>query len=405
MAKIVVLTEVYFPESASTSHLLTQTAEGLAEEFSVEVITGPASKFLSTIDYDNTSEMINRVRVVRCGGTRFDKNKILGRVANVLTRSLSIFWQALSSCRSNDVLLAVTSPPTLPFVALALQILKGTRYVVLLHDVYPEVLHATGLLNKKSILSHAILAANKVLYRRATRIIAIGRDMAQLVAHKLGRDIEKIVIIPNWADSDLAPRPKSESLFAIQNGFDKKFSVLYAGNLSRANAVETIAEAARLLKDDTEIVFTIIGFGAKKEWLEKYVVDNKLKNVVIFPPMPREQQMNFLNSSDVALATLIPNMTGVSVPSRTYSFLAVGRPILALCEPGSELGCVVQEEGAGWVVPPDDAETLAGVIREASKSPETVLEMSRRAAQCAQSKYSRASAIHKYRELMRAVMS
>jgi colanic acid biosynthesis glycosyl transferase WcaI len=400
MSKVFVLSEVYFPETASTSYLLTQTAEGLSKDFAVEVITGPASKFLDTIDYGKSFEIVNGVPVFRCAGTRFDKDSLAGRVVNMLTRSLAILICLLRRCKAGDVVLVVTSPPALPFVAYLVSKLKRIQYVVLLHDVYPEVMQAVGVLDKGSIVTRALQNANARLYDNATRIIAIGRDMARLAGQKMKNAGRSIVVIPNWADTDLiAPRAKSESALAVELELVNRFVVLYAGNLSRANAIDTIAQAALLLAPNDNIRFVFIGYGARKTWLQEFAQKHNLGNVHILPPMPRNEQMNFLNCADIALATLLPNMTGVSVPSRTYSFMAAGKPIVALCEAGSELGRCVSEESIGWVLDPSDAAQLAQTILAASKSPECLVDMARRAVAAAGVKYSREVAMMRYRDL------
>jgi glycosyltransferase involved in cell wall biosynthesis len=405
MPKVFVLTEVYYPETASTSYLLTQTAEGLKQEFDVQVITGPASRFLDVIEYDKNFEYINGVPVHRCSGTRFNKDNLIGRIINMLTRSVAIFIGLLRRCSSDDVILVVTSPPALPFAAYFANLLKRVRYVVLLHDVYPEVMEAVGVLKSDSLVSRLLRRANGRLYRRAVRVIAIGRDMAALAAVKLRGEKDNIVVIPNWADTDvIRPLPKSESSISNSLGTTEGFAILYAGNLSRANAIDTIAHAALQLAPYPGIKFVFVGYGARKAWLQEFVSHHRLSNVHILPPMPRERQLDFLNCADVALATLLPNMTGVSVPSRTYSFMAAGKPILALCGKDSELGLCVTEERIGWVIDPDDVGGLVSTILEARDNKAVLSEMACRAVKCAAEKYSREHALARYRDLFREII-
>ncbi len=96
--------------------------------------------------------------------------------------------------------------------------------------------------------------------------------------------------------------------------------------------VESIVECAGKLKSHKDIRFIFIGSGVKRKWLENEISKNDLKNVVLLDPMPREEQTTFLNACDVGFVSLVGGMYGVAMPSRTYNFLAAGKPILALTE-------------------------------------------------------------------------
>src|SRR5262245_22593597 len=117
MRRILVLTDIYYPEEQSTGYLLTKTAEGLANHTDVRVITGPASSFF-TLQATPHHEFRKSVEIFRCRGTSLSNHNLVSRVVNMLTRSLSILWQGLRLARQNDVLLVVTNPPLLPFIAL-----------------------------------------------------------------------------------------------------------------------------------------------------------------------------------------------------------------------------------------------------------------------------------------------
>ncbi len=114
--RVWLFTEIYFPEQTSTGFLLTRIAEGIAEKFDIAVLTGPAANFFRSVEAP-TQEMRNGVRILRCKGTNFDKDRLALRLVNALTRSMTIFLLGLRRCRKGDVLLVVTNPPTLPVFA------------------------------------------------------------------------------------------------------------------------------------------------------------------------------------------------------------------------------------------------------------------------------------------------
>ncbi|QEI40682.1 hypothetical protein BMF77_01254 [Dolichospermum sp. UHCC 0315A] len=123
MKRIWILSELYFPEQTSTGHILTKIAEGLAEEYEVKVITGAATNFLIR-EKRPKYEVRYGVEIFRCQGTAFNKNFFWGRIVNLITGSTSILWKALQACKYGEIILVVTNPPLLPFVALILRWLK-----------------------------------------------------------------------------------------------------------------------------------------------------------------------------------------------------------------------------------------------------------------------------------------
>ena len=390
MHRVIILSELYFPEQTSTGYFLTKTAEGLAEVYEVKVITGPATKFLLPFSGILTNEVINKVEIWRCNGTTFDKNHFSGRLVNLITRSTAIFCKALLLCNDQDLILVVTNPPLLPFVALLLKWLKGVQFVLLIHDVYPEALVAAGLCKSSSIIVQIGKKINQILYNQAKKIITLGRDMTVLTQAKLSsEDINKIVCIPNWSDCDLiSPLEKVNNAVLKKLEVGNKFIVLYAGNIGKTHGIEYVAEAAKLLQKEPNFHFIVSGSGSKKKWLEEYALNHKLGNISIFDSCPRDKLNEVINACDVAVISFVPGMAGVSVPSRMYNQMATGKPIIAVADDWSELAEVIQEEEIGWVVKPGDVDGLVRTIHLVAKHSHLRVQMGKRAAVAAQAKYT-----------------
>ena len=137
--------------------------------------------------------------------------------------------------------------------------------------------------------------------------------------------------------------------------------------------------------------------------MESEVQRKRLHNVTLLDQRPRSDQSNFLNACDVSMVSLLPGMTGAGVPSRLYNTMAAGKPVIAITGPDSEVSLVVQEEQIGWVVPPDQPEKLAEVIREAKAHPDALFLMGQRARAVAEAKYSPDRIINTYSELIRDI--
>ncbi|MBX3294382.1 MAG: glycosyltransferase family 4 protein [Acidobacteria bacterium] len=394
-----IVCELYYPEENATGHYMTQTAEGLAPHFDVKFICGQPN-YASKGKKGPSHEIRNGVEIFRCWGTRLDKNVLAFRLINMLTLGMTMFVRSFIKFRRGDKVLAVTAPPSLPYQTGFAALMKGAGYYLLLHDLYPDILVAVSGAKRSSLLVRAIEVANRWLYKHTAKIIAVGRDMKELLQAKTsGLDVP-IAVIPNWADmANIEPRPRDENELLDELGIKEKFVFLYAGNIGHPTDIESIVSAAKMLKKEP-IHFIFVGSGAKLPWLRNEVTSLGLENISILGQLPREQQRIFLNAGDVAIISLVKGMWGTAMPSRTYNTLATGMPILALTENGSELARVIDEEDVGWHIPPGQPEALVEIIREISARRGDLDEMRKRARAAAIEKYTPEVAIGSYlREL------
>jgi glycosyltransferase involved in cell wall biosynthesis len=391
-----IVTELYYPEMTSTGYYLTCVAEGLAEDFEVKVLCGQPNYSARGVSAPG-HEVHNEVEIFRCIGTRLDKNVIPFRLINMLTLSASIFFKALFNFKRGDRILVVTTPPSLPFITALAALFRGAAYTLLIHDNYPEILIAVEKAKSDSFLVKVLGFFNRWLYKYASKIIVVGRDMKELVEEKTrGLDVP-IATIPNWAELEtVEPKPRAENKLLQELSLSDKFVFLYAGNMGYPNDLESIVWCADKLKADDRFHFVFLGAGVKRKWLEREIEEKHFRNVTILDPRPRSEQNIFLNACDVGIVSLVKKMWGVSMPSRTYNILAVGKPILALTEADSELARVVEEEKAGWNVAPNEPEKLLETIYRIYDEREKLAEMGTRARRSAVEKYSLEKAVASY---------
>jgi colanic acid biosynthesis glycosyl transferase WcaI len=354
----------YWPDTGATGQLLTELAEDLVSihGFEVTVITGYPTGGAAAV---SARETRNGVRIVRARGTTFSPRRFIGRALNYVTYFLSA-WLAGLRLPRQDVTVALTDPPIIGLAALAARPRHGMVFYC--QDIFPEV---AGLLEDfKSPLVNALLErVNRLLVRRASRIVALGDTMASRLVHGKGADPAKLTVIHNWADtSAIVPSPK-QNPFAAAHGLDQQFVVLHAGNIGLGQNLDVVIDAAGLLTSRRDILLLFIGDGNRRAALEATVAARRLPNVRFLPFQPRDQLRWTYASSDVCLVSLKPGLAGYIVPSKLYPILAAGRPYLAAVEAVSEVAALTERHRCGVVVTPGDAAQLAAEIVRLAEQP------------------------------------
>ena len=394
-----ILSELYHPEETSTGWIMTGIAEGLAVRFDVKVLCGQPT-YSARGTRAPAVEVRHGVEIRRCASSTFDKDRLALRALNAVSLSASIFTHALARLRRGDLVLVVTNPPALPFLAAAASWARGARCLLLIHDVYPEALVAAGLIRRDGWAERLLSRLTRCLYRRMTRVITLGRDMSALVAAKCPEAADRIVPITNWADAELVrPCARSDNAMLRELGLTGAFVLQWAGNMGRTHALEAVVAAAERCRD-RGVHFLFAGDGAKKPWLELEVARRRLANVTIIPNQPRASSELFLNACDAAVLAAVPGMVGVSVPSRMYNILASGKPMIAMMDPSTEVARVIEEEGVGWVVPIGDIDRLVAVIEEARSDRPALAAMGDNARRAAERTYSLGAVMGQYARLV-----
>ena len=396
--RVWVVSELFYPEETSTGHFLTQIAVGLGQHFPVAVLCSQPT-YSQRGQRAPWREKHREIEIIRCWSTTLNRNFIPFRFLNLITISFSIFLNAVWRCHRGDKVLVVTNPPLLPYMILLACRIRGTIPVLLVHDVYPEVLEVSGLCSRHSLLFRIIDWLFSWLYRRMALVIVIGRDMVRLARSK-GVDPQRVELITNWADLDeIRPIPERENTVLRDLAIETKCVIQYCGNMGRTHGLEDLIAAAASLQDHKDIHFMMVGSGARYVWLEQTVKEKQLDNVIVLPRCPRSDLCAYLNASDLAVITLMPKMSGISVPSRMYNVMAAGKPILAITDEDSELAMTVREAKIGWVVTPGDQEGIITTVIEAASDVEALKIMGERARRLAEDKFNREQILEQYKML------
>jgi len=401
--RVAILNQYYVPDVASTGHLLHELAEELvAHGVGVSVNTSrPSYGPPETWQPCPKREFTNGVDVTRMTTTRLSKDHLFGRVLNSVTFLAPLMVRMLFRRQRGEVFLYTTNPPYVGVIGALVSFLRVHPYVVLLHDSYPHVAVWVGKIRSGGLIERIWHRLNRLIYRRAKQTIVLCEAAKNLVCEDYGIAPELVHVIPNWADGrKLYPQPKTESEMAKKHGLVEPFTVLYSGNLGLYYEFETILGAAEQLRD-ANFRLVLVGAGGKRDWIARQIAQRKLSNTLLLPYQPFEKLNDSLNACDASLVTIAKGIEGISYPSKLYSSLAVGRPILALSEHGTELNRVVKEHRVGHWIELGDVEGMVASIRGMIADPDGCAELGRNARRLFEDRYTLQASGALYAEVLR----
>jgi glycosyltransferase involved in cell wall biosynthesis len=259
-----------------------------------------------------------------------------------------------------------------------------------------------GFLEPTSVVTKIMRWANKVMFEGLDAVITIGRDMNTLLMAYPHMTEEKITLIPNWSTLPVCYRQIAADN-PFRRGHEGKLLVAMSGNAGFTHDPESVFEAARMLKDDPNMHFLFSGEGVGWTKLKERQAASPLANVTLVERVPEAELESFLSAADIWVIPYRKNNTGVSVPSRIYNLLAVGRPVIICSEPDAEAAILVREHDLGWVVQPESPAEIAKTIRIASSPAGRNSEKGQRASEIALD-YTQTIALKSYRSLMRRLL-
>jgi colanic acid biosynthesis glycosyl transferase WcaI len=392
--KLIVVSQHYPPDPSSTADIIANIAEHLAMEVPVLVLSGTAHSAT------NGSIDSKRPSVVEIRNWMPAKAALLRRAVAEAVFAVRVFCAVLLRARSGDILLTVTAPFTAPYAVVAAARLKRANSVLIMHDLYPDALVVAGLLGGNSLPARMIRSANALMFRAVSAIVIIGRDTEQHLAHYGEATRGKTCFIPNWATLTAEVRPKlSDNPY--RRPCKGRFIVGLSGNLGFTHDPLVVFEAARLLQADPTIHFLLSGWGVGFEKLRVLQSEANLANVSLVERVPEQDLEQFLSAADVWIIPYRKNVAGVSIPSRFYNLLAVGRPVVLVSEPEAEAALTVAENDLGWVVTPGRPDELAKALSLASLSVDS--SMTERGVVIAK-EFSRERAMSRYSSLVQGLL-
>lgn len=368
--RITLVSQFFPPDFAATGQLLDDLTSRLAAQgLQVQLLTGMPAYAYNCAEAKRIEFQPNRC-IRRTQASRFWPLRIRGRAINGISFCLRISLRLLRYSRRGDLILYTTEPPYLPLLGWLLHRLTRTPYLVLLYDLYPDVLVELGVLSSDHGLTRLWRKFNRWMFADAQELIVLSEPMAERVRAHDPAAAGKLKVIPSWADPQLIqPLAKADNWFAQKHKLADRFTVLYSGNQGRCHDLVTVLAAALLLRHDPDVLFLFIGKGHQHQRLLNLVHDWGLPNCRFLPYQDLEDLPFSLAAADLALVTLSIEAEGLVAPSKLYGHLAAGTPIAAITPSNSYLRQLVETEACGRWFANGNAEDLAVWIRELKHNP------------------------------------
>ena len=365
--RLLIYAHYYAPDVASTGQILQDLAEGMKDEFDITVIcTVPSYTGIIDDKYKEKEfyqEEINGIHVLRLSVPEFTKNSKKSRIRNLLSYYVGA-RKATGIVGSQDYVFTISQPPIMGGM-LGVYGKKKLRakLIYCIQDFNPEQIMATGYIRMKAILK-AAMRLDKRSCRKSDLVVTVGRDLCKTLEQRFqGEIVPNYVMINNWIDEkEICPLPTDDAgvtAFRREYGLDEKFVFMYSGNIGLYYDLEGLIRVIGEFQnaktpDGREVVFAFVGEGSVLDKLKYYRQDHGLNNVVFIPYQDKERLISSLNAADVHWCVNAKGIKGVSCPSKFYGIAAVGKPVLAVLEPRTEVRMLIEEIGCGKCAEPGD---------------------------------------------------
>ncbi len=325
------------------------------------------------------------------------KSNLLRRAVGFILFSYLVGLRALFAgkvWRRVDGVLAMSPPLTLGLIGWHTKLFRGGKLVFNIQDIFPDAAIETGAITNKKIISFASWL-ERTSYKCSDSVVLLSDDLANNVQSKLEQKFHKRVkVIPNFVDTQAITPMSRMTNYRTELRIDDALVVMYAGNVGFSQSLEMLVSAARELP---HLIFVINGEGAARESLKKSA--HGLSNVRFGDYQDVSRLSEVLATGDIHVVPLKRGLGSVSVPSKTYSILASGRPVLAAVDLDTEVPRILAAADAGVCVEPENSAAFISALRAMTLDPKTLSEMGERGRKWVENHASPASVAQRYEAL------
>lgn len=359
--KILLLTQWFDPEPTFKGLAFAKELKRQGHE--VQVLTGfpnyPGGKI-----YDGYKlklcqrEEIEGISILRVALYPNHDSSALKRIFNYMSFAFMAILFGIFATKKADVIYAYHPPLTVGIAAIFIKFFRRTPIVYDIQDMWPDTLKATGMLNNNKILN-VIGSVCKLVYRSVDHIVVLCPGFKKMLIERTVPE-HKISIIYNWCDEQgltQAQPAKVEYQQLMQN----RFNIVFAGNMGKAQALDTILDVAKKIQNIQDLQFVFVGGGTETERLKQRLTTENISNTVFIPRMPMAEVGGILKLSNLLLVHLKKDpLFEITVPSKTQAYMAMGKPVLMAV--AGDAADLIQRAECGCVATSEDVESIQQAI-------------------------------------------
>lgn len=328
----------------------------------------------------------------------YDRTSLFRRAFSWLRYTIFAFQKVICA-KSDDLIVFCSNPPLLSFVGAAALQLRPLNFVTIVHDIYPDTLTRFTKIKETFPLVLVWTAVNHFFYQNNISVQTLSPGMAKTLANQFQsvRNPPKAVqVVFPWADPNfIKPLEKTKNPLAKKLEQVGKTTVLYSGNLGISHDIDSMLQAALILREHKDINFLFIGEGEKWKDANEFQKKHELDTVKVLPFQPQEVLPHSLALADIALVSMEKEAEGLMVPSKTFYNMAAGAAIIGLCTPGSDLARIIKIADCGLSLASGSPIQLAMKILELHRNPESLKNLKVNASQATLIRFSKETSISK----------
>ena len=298
--------------------------------------------------------------------TKYNKSTAFKRIYTWLAATIQMFFIVLWKYR-NARIIAITNPPSAPLVPYLLR----ANYDILVYDLYPDALVNFNYITKDGWANKVFTHFTKKMFKTANTLYTLTPELAKETSkYAEGKEIK---IVPIWTNNEFFPQiDRNENLIFKKLGIAKDtFVICYSGNLGKTHPIEKLVDLAHAFKNEPNFYFLVIGGGHKYELIHKLIEEQKLTNIQLLPWQPIELLPHNMQVGNLNVVTLDEGAADLSIPSKTFNLLSVGKPILAICSKRSALANLLERSNCGRAFEANEVNEIKNFIYQLQNEPET----------------------------------
>ena len=300
-----------------------------------------------------------------------------------------------------DIVFSQSPPLTIGLLSAWMARKHGAKSIYVAQDIFPDGLIQQGRI-KNSFIIWLLRILERSVYKHSDAVCSISDGLVRVLSTRVPKST-LLCTIPNFANSTIYHPLPRENDFAREHSLNDMFVISYIGNLGNAQDFSPVLSSADVCRD-LPIKFLLIGSGIKEKLLAAEIARKELDNVILMSYQPRELTPMINAASDLCLVLLSPHVRNFSFPSKIYSLMACGKPILLYGCPEADIARFVRDTGIGWVVENGDIDGFVKTLRHLYNHRTELEECAKRALVSMQEHYTEKVVSRQYNELIHSLM-